>query len=176
VTTFNLRTVKLRPGEQYSGRQPVRLEPLRFGGETYTPRPDEPEAHLTVTRMSSGTLFELELLGHLEGPCMRCLEAASLDIPVRAREYQADVAESEEMRTPYVVDDRLDLSAWARDAIALSLPEQIVCRDDCKGLCAGCGANLNVEPCRCGPEQADPRWQKLAVLRETLESETAREE
>jgi uncharacterized protein len=168
VTTFNLRTVKLRSGEQYRDRLPVALEPLLFGGRSYEPVPASPEAELSVSRMSSGVLFELALDVGLEGPCMRCLETAVLSVPVRGREYQANAPESDEMRTPYLVDGRLDLSAWARDAVALSLPERIVCRGDCRGLCAGCGANLNVEECRCGPEHADPRWQKLAELRDRL--------
>jgi len=168
MTTFRLRTLKLRPGEQYRDRLPIRLEPLRYGGELYTPVLEAPEAELTVARMTSGTLFELSLNASLEGPCIRCLEPAGLEVSVHAREYQANVPESEEMQTPYITDDRLDLSAWARDAIALSLPEQIVCEEACKGLCAGCGANLNVEECRCGPDQADPRWQKLAELRDRL--------
>ena len=44
---------------------------------------------------------------------------------------------------PYVHGYQLDLESWARDAIAESLPAQILCRDDCRGLCAVCGADLN---------------------------------
>jgi uncharacterized protein len=168
VTTFNLRTVKLRSGEHFRHRLAVRLEPLRYGGEAYVPVPEEPEADLTITRMASGTLFELALGVRLDGPCMRCLETASVEVDVRAREYQATVPESEEMRTPYLVDGRLDISAWARDAVALALPDRILCTAACRGLCAGCGANLNLEQCRCGPGQLDTRWQKLSELRERL--------
>ena len=64
----------------------------------------------------------------------------------RLREYQATKPESEEEQTEYLEDDRLDLSAWAHDAIALALPDKILCRLDCAGLCPVCGKDLNAEP------------------------------
>jgi uncharacterized protein len=67
-----------------------------------------------------------------------------------------------------VVDDRIELSVWARDAIALELPEQILCRQDCAGLCPVCGLNLNREPHEHPDEQTDPRWDALAQLRDQL--------
>ena len=62
----------------------------------------------------------------------------------------------------------LDVHGWARDAIALALPEQILCRPDCKGLCPVCGKDLNLEPHEHEEEDADPRWAALAELREKL--------
>ena len=62
------------------------------------------------------------------------------------REYQATSPDTDELTTPYLVDDRLDLSAWARDSLVLALPTQILCRPDCAGLCPVCGKNLNDEP------------------------------
>ena len=67
-------------------------------------------------------------------------------MPIQAREYQAASPDDEELTTPYLVDDRLDVSAWARDAVALALPDKILCRPDCAGLCPECGKNLNDEP------------------------------
>ena len=49
----------------------------------------------------------------------------------------------EELRSPYLDGDELDVAAWARDALALALPTQIVCSADCLGLCPVCGENLN---------------------------------
>ena len=69
--------------------------------------------------------------------------------------------------TEYLTDDRLDLSAWARDAIALALPDQILCRDDCAGLCPECGKDLNAEPHEHVEERTDPRWAALESLRES---------
>jgi uncharacterized protein len=88
---------------------------------------------------------------------------------VNAREYQAtSPGDSDELRTPYVADDKLDLETWARDAIALALPEQILCRPDCAGLCPTCGKDLNVEPHTHDEERLDPRWEALAELRDRL--------
>ena len=78
------------------------------------------------------------------------------------REYHEQGADSEELTTPYLEEGRLDLSAWARDTLSLSLPEQVLCREDCAGLCAGCGANLNDGACTCGSPVPDTRWSKLA--------------
>jgi len=67
-----------------------------------------------------------------------------------------------------VTDDNLDLSSWARDAVALSLPDKILCREDCAGLCPVCGRDLNTEPHEHEEEESDPRWEKLAELRDRL--------
>jgi len=126
---------------------------------------------LTLTRVSSGLMLELELDVRLVGPCVRCLGDAGLDVSVKDRQYQAtDPEDDEELRTPYLQDDRLDLSAWARDAVALSLPDQILCRPDCAGLCPVCGGDLNAEPHEHENEGGDERWAKLAELRDKLSS------
>lgn len=169
MTTFNLRTARLRPGEQCSRQVAIELDSLELAGQRYEPEPREPEAELTITRMASGTLFELSLAAGLQGPCYRCLSVATVSVRVRDRQYQDAGGASEETKVPYLQDDRLDLSQWARDAVALEVPEKILCRDDCAGLCPGCGANLNVEGCRCAPPSLDPRWGPLAKLRERLE-------
>lgn len=168
MTVFNLRTARLRPGEQYRTSLPVELAALELGGQLYLPQPADPEASLTITRLTSGTLFELAVATRLVGPCVRCLGDAAIDLSVRDRQYQATVGDSEEARTPYVVDDRLEVSQWAHDVVALALPTQILCAAECKGLCAGCGANLNLEACRCTPVEPDPRWSKLAGLKDLL--------
>jgi uncharacterized protein len=72
------------------------------------------------------------------------------------------------MRTPYLDDDKLDLSAWARDALALALPDKILCKPDCAGLCPVCGKDLNVEPHEHEEPQADSRWSALAELKDRL--------
>jgi uncharacterized protein len=170
VTAFNLRALRLRPGEQFVQTLPVELEALELGGQRYDPVPAKPEGALTITRMASGTLFELSLEVQLEGPCFRCLGEAGVPIRIAAREYQAESPDSEELRTPYLSDGRLELSQWARDAVALALPEKILCREECAGLCPGCGADRNSETCQCGPEEPDSRWAKLAELKERLEA------
>src|SRR5262249_52278593 len=167
VTTFDLRTLRLRSGDQARERVEIALEPLVLGGQTYEPQPNSVPAELTVTRASSGTVLELALEVSLAGPCFRCLQDAELALQLQLREYEATKPESDDERTEYLEDDRVDLSAWAHDAIALALPDKILCRDDCAGLCPVCGKDLNAEPHEHVEERADPRWAALELLRES---------
>jgi DUF177 domain-containing protein len=169
MTRFSLRAVRLRPGAEYRDEVEIELEPFEFGGQPYLPVPQTIPAELSITRASSGTVFGLAFRARVHGPCYRCLVEAVVDVPINGREYQAArPGDDEELKTPYVSDDMLDLTAWARDAIALALPEQILCRPDCAGLCPVCGVNLNVEPHEHDEERADPRWAALAELRDRL--------
>ena len=171
MTVFNIRTARLQSGDQFRDVKEVDLEPLELGGQRYVPIPESPEAALTLTRLSSGLMLELEFGVRLVGPCVRCLGDVGLDVAVDDRQYQAtDPEDDEELRTPYLQDDRLDLSAWARDAVALALPDQILCREDCAGLCPVCGRDQNVEPHEHEDEGGDDRWAKLAELRDRLSS------
>jgi len=166
MTTFDLRTLRLRSGDQAREGVEIALEPLVLGGQTYEPRPNPAPAELSVTRAYSGTVLELALDVSLAGPCFRCLDDAELPLSLRLREYQATRPEGEEERTEYLEADRLDLSAWARDAIALALPDQILCRPDCAGLCPVCGRDLSAEPHEHAEETVDPRWAVLNQLRQ----------
>ncbi len=92
-----------------------------------------------------------------------------LEVEIDAREYQAtNPQESDELRTPYLEDDNLNLAAWARDAVALALPDKILCGPDCAGLCPVCGKNLNEEPHVHEEQETDSRWAALEALREQL--------
>ena len=166
MTTFDLRTLRIRSGDQARESVEIELEPLVIGAQTYEPQPNPAPAELSVTRASSGTVLELALDVSLAGPCFRCLQDAELALLLRLREYEATKPDSDDERTEYLEDDRLDLSAWARDGIALALPDQILCRDDCAGLCPVCGKDLNAEPHEHVEERTDPRWEKLSELRQ----------
>lgn len=169
MKSFNLRQLKLRSGEEYRDVQDVALEPLEFGGQRYLPVPDRVAAELAISRATTGTVFELRFRGRLHGPCQRCLADAVVDTDISAREYHAtSPGESDELASPYVLENRLELAAWARDALALALPEQILCRPECAGLCPTCGRDLNVEPHEHAEEELDPRWAALAELKDRL--------
>jgi uncharacterized protein len=169
MRSFNLRQVKLRSGEEYRDEVELELEPFELGGERYIPVPEKVPAALAITKASTGTVFELGFTGRMHGPCYRCLDDAVLELAIAAREYQATNPEgADELRTPYVQDDKLDLAAWSRDAIALALPDKILCRLDCAGLCPVCGKNLNEEPHTHKEAPADSRWAALESLREKL--------
>jgi DUF177 domain-containing protein len=169
MRSFSLRQLKLRPGEEYRDEIRLELEPFQFGGERYLPVPDTVPAELAITKASTGMVFQLAFTARLHGPCYRCLGDAVLEVPIAAREYQATNPDGvDELRTPYVEDDKLDLAAWARDAVALALPDKILCRMDCAGLCPVCGKNLNDEPHTHEDEPTDSRWAALESLREQL--------
>jgi uncharacterized protein len=73
--------------------------------------------------------------------------------------------DEEELASPYVDGDELDVAAWAHDAIALALPQAILCREDCAGLCPECGIPLNdIEGEHTHEREPDPRWAKLREL------------
>ena len=169
MTIFNVRNVKLRPGDQFRDVLEVDLQPLELGGQRYVPLPEAPEAAVTLTQTSSGLVLELELGVRVLGPCVRCLADAGLDVNLSSREYQAtSPGESDELTTPYLVDGKLNLSAWAHDAVALALPDKILCREDCAGLCPVCGKDLNREPHEHEADDVDPRWSALADLKDRL--------
>ncbi len=145
------------------------MAPFELGGERYLPVPGTVPADLQITKAATGTVFHLAFTARLHGPCYRCLDDAVLELSISAREYQATNPEgSDELRTPYVVDDNLDLAGWARDAVALALPDKILCRADCAGLCPVCGKNLNNEPHTHDEQPTDSRWAALEALREKL--------
>jgi uncharacterized protein len=166
MTSFSLRQVKLRPGEEHREAVEVELSAFEFGGQRYVPVPEVVTAALVINRANTGTVFRLAFDARLHGPCYRCLEDAVLDLHLDVREYQAESPDDEELTTPYIDGTNLDLSGWARDAVALALPDKILCRPDCAGLCFECGKNLNDEPHVHEDEALDARWAALEALRE----------
>ena len=162
---FDLGRLQLSSGQ---GRQVdllVELDPFEFGGQRYAPAAQLTDAVLDATRTTSGYSLRLRFDAALDGPCMRCLEDAETAVDVDAREIDQPGG-GEDLRSPYLAGADLDVHAWARDSLALALPTQIVCRADCRGLCAICGENLN----EAGPEHAherepDPRFAKLGDLK-----------
>jgi uncharacterized protein len=169
VTFFDLRTARLRSGEEWRDEIEVELEPLELGGQRYLPVPDRVPAELRLTKASTGTVLELDFTARLFGPCYRCLRETVLELPLHAQEYQAtNPGGDEELTSPYVADDRVDLSAWARDTVSLALPDKILHDPNCAGLCTDCGKDLNEEPHSHDEGGGDPRWSALEALREQL--------
>ena len=95
---------------------------------------------------------------------MRCLEPATPQTSVDVREIDQPGG-GEELQSPYIADEELDVVAWANDALGLALPGQIVCKPDCLGLCADCEANLNEDPEHSHGPERDPRWAALDDLK-----------
>jgi uncharacterized protein len=183
--TFDLGGLRLSTGEGRRLDLGVVLEPFSLGGERYAVEPSPVPVRLDVSRTTGdGYAMRLRFEASLVGPCMRCLDPASPVFIVDAREVsqpneartRGDVARrgrarqrddsDDELVSPYVEDGVLDLRGWARDALALSLPANILCREDCAGLCPTCGANLNeAGPAHQHEREPDPRWEALSKLR-----------
>jgi uncharacterized protein len=163
---FDLAGLRLSPGE---GRRLVLhtpIEPLTLGSERYEAELRQVPVELSVSRMSGGGYaLRLSFSAQVLGPCMRCLKPAGPRVEVEAREVDRPGG-GEELDSPYVHDETLDLAGWARDAFALAMPAKILCREDCAGLCPICAADLNEEPAGHHHEPApDSRWAKLRELK-----------
>ncbi len=177
---FDLAGLRLAPGEGRRLELVAGVEPLMFGGERYVVEPAQIPVSLEVSRMAGhGYALRVHFAAALVGPCMRCLKEARRAIEVDAREVdrpteagghapsaRIPVSASDELSSPYIQDELLDLAGWARDALVLAAPVQVLCREDCAGLCPECAADLN----EAGPEHSheqppDPRWAKLRGLK-----------
>jgi len=118
VTTLDLRTLRLRPGEVRRETLDVEIEPFVLGGQRYESTPGTIPVELEISQASGATVFDLRLRAHLNGACMRCLGFAELEREVVAREFHdPDAPASDELRSDYVVSDQLQVSTWARDAL-----------------------------------------------------------
>jgi uncharacterized protein len=169
VDLFDLETLQLRPGDGQRVEAEVRVEPLQLGGERYPVVGGAVPARLDIARTLGGYALRLRFDARLEGPCMRCMGPASPTISVDAREIEqpGEDDEDDELHSPYLDGGVLDLADWAREALVLAVPAQVLCAADCRGLCPECGMNLNeVDPEQHRHEAAgDPRWAKLRDLK-----------
>jgi DUF177 domain-containing protein len=164
--TFDLGGLNLHAGEARRIDLGVAIDPLTLAGERYPVGPKQVPARLEIARTTgAGYALRLRFDATLDGPCMRCLKPATPTFSVDAREV-SQPGEGEELSSPYVDGDVLDLHAWARDALALAVPQQLLCREDCAGLCPVCGVDLNgAPPGHAHEREPDPRWAKLSELR-----------
>ncbi len=161
--TFELGSLGLTSGEAAGADLGITIDPLTFGGQSYSPGGGT-TARFDVSHTTTGYALRLRFDVRLEGPCMRCLNDAGAVVEVDAREVDQP-GDAPELRSPYVTGDEVDVNAWARDALALALPTQIFCRADCRGLCAVCGADLNADPDHAHEPEPDSRWEKLNELK-----------
>jgi uncharacterized protein len=163
VESFDVGTLGLSSGEARSLDVEVPVDELAFGGQTYSAG-GRADARLDVSHTTTGYALRLRFGVRLHGPCTRCLEDANALVEVDAREVDQPGGDAE-LRSPYMEEDVVDLRSWARDALALALPTQILCGEECLGLCSVCGANLNEEADHAHEAEPDPRWAKLSELK-----------
>ena len=165
--SIDLDRLALSPGE--GRRLELELDPgeVGLGGQSYSFERGPAPARVEISRTAAGHAMRLAFAGELVGPCVRCLEPASVPVEIESREVDQAGATDEELRSPYVAEGILDLAGWAHDALALALPAKVLCRPDCAGLCPVCGASLNdADPAEHEHGRPrDPRWAKLDELR-----------
>ncbi len=121
------------------------------------------------------TTIEGEITAVIEIECTRCLQSveSKLQIPFKsgfvAAEHFTAAKEAELQRDDLDITifegDKINLSEVVREQILLALPEQVFCREDCRGLCEKCGANKNLIDCKCIEKESDPRWAALKNMK-----------
>ncbi len=118
------------------------------------------------------------ITGHAHVACARCLEEVDLSIDDAFQFYlrpplrETDTPEGAEVELSaddldygFLVHGIIDIESLVQEQLALALPAKVLCRPDCQGICQGCGALLNHEPCRCEEPVVDERWAKLRLLK-----------
>lgn len=140
-------------------------------------------ARILVLPMDGGWLVRGTLEGEVVLPCSRCAEDSVAAIKARFEDFESmpglgnDEVEGEEIAAAGEMEDStdgrivfehnspmLDLAAICWEELMLAVPVIPLCRNDCKGLCAGCGVNLNEGMCACTEEEGDPRMAALRGL------------
>jgi uncharacterized protein len=166
TTIVDLARLSLAHGEGRRLSIPVELGPVELAGQTYLPSQGAVDVRLDLSRPSGGYAFRLRFPLRLEGPCMRCLGPAGQELEIDAREVDQHETDDDELRSPYVIDDQLDVGRWGHDAAVLAAPVRFLCRADCAGLCPVCGESLNdADPADHDHDPTpDPRWSKLKDL------------
>jgi uncharacterized protein len=166
--TLDLDALALRSGEGARLDVSLKPEPPVIGGEQLAIDGDDLEARVDVSRTSSGYALRLRVATTVSGICARCLGPAELEVSVDAREVDQPSVDDPELRSPYVGEGLLAVDSWVHDAIILAIPERLICRPDCAGLCEVCGVSLNdFEPGEHRHEpEPDPRFEKLRELME----------
>lgn len=133
---------------------------------------DPIEGDLRAESVVEGILVTGRVGGRARLTCARCLKGFSAPFALDLCElFSGPGHELPPEEDSYKVEGlQIDLEPMLRDAIALDLPLNPVCDEDCKGLCALCGQDLNSRACACTVEDVDPRWAALSQLRDRLEA------
>jgi uncharacterized protein len=127
----------------------------------------EIDVRLRLESLTDGIVVDGVVRTPWVGTCRRCLAAAAGIADSEVHElYQHVLTDPEAFE---IVGDQLDLRQMVREIVLLDAPATPLCRDDCAGLCAVCGADRNSTDCGCVLDQVDPRWDALSELRAQLD-------
>ncbi len=125
---------------------------------------------LNATWAGSGELVVVGgVVGAVSQDCRRCLDRVKrrVDVDITLLFAPPDLLEEDDTETHRLEMGvrEIDLEPYVREEVILAIPAFAECRDDCRGLCAGCGENLNESECKCSPGGIDPRWDALRALK-----------
>jgi uncharacterized protein len=146
---FDLRSLKFHDASEIWRRLPVDVQPFVFGGLEYAVPEDKVDLELTAARVGDNLTLTAGFETDVLGPCQRCLADADVRVDAEGVDYVRhgdSEGLEEEDGEGYANSFSLDVERWARDLIAEALPTKILCREDCRGLCPVCGADLNADP------------------------------
>ena len=159
---LDLREIIHVPGASLPFSFQLDLSQEEFFGEHPIPRSVTVEG--SVKNIADVLVLEGEAKSLLDYTCDRCMSGFSREKTVPLSFLLAETLEGEDDGEIVLLEDgEIDVGELAYTAFILDMDTKHLCSEDCKGLCPGCGVNLNQEPCRC-KKQADPRWAALEQL------------
>jgi uncharacterized protein len=164
---LSLHDLGLKGGDTAEREIDLDLAPLRLGGLDYTVVLRDAGVHVTVERITGGYLLTVAERATVYGPCYRCLREVVVPVDAEQQEFVPTHPEKwdEADLSPFIADFVADIAALAREAVVLALPGQILCREECPGICPQCGSSLEAaERCSCEAVLFDPRWEALRGL------------
>ena len=164
---LDVRKIINAPGERIEFRFDLDLSDVDFGGR----RPIQNPVVVTgdVRNVAGMLLLSFEASTVLKSVCDRCLKPFDQPKTIRYECMLAEELEDEESDDIILLEDgAVDLEDLARTAFILDMDTKTLCSEDCKGICPGCGVDLNQGTCTCKKE-VDPR---LAVLAKLLDKDT----
>ncbi|MDK2867256.1 MAG: hypothetical protein PWP38_1571 [Clostridiales bacterium] len=134
----------------------------RFLSEVNAVKASEFNIQGTVKKVDRGLMLSFTYDGNMTFACDRCLTEVNLNFNrIAERELTVDETEDDSV---IVINHQVDLMPVLEEEILLNKPLQILCSEDCAGLCPKCGKNLNNGICGCEDERIDPRLEALKNL------------
>lgn len=169
MLSFDIRSLESQAAHVEG--QLVPDDPVWEAGDLRPAKPIRVEGRLSSAGPSR-FYFSGSLSGESEIPCRRCL----VEVSVHAKEgahfiFSSEGEDSNDDPDVYPFDANamtLDLRPAVRELWLLGVPGFALCKEDCRGLCATCGIDLNTGSCDCAPVATESRWDALRELRDQL--------
>jgi uncharacterized protein len=126
------------------------------------------KTHVVLDKFGKDYRIDIEIETMAKYTCDRCLAEFTNHFEARQRQLfhvgDKEIADNEDIMLLPESATEIDLSPYIMEMVLLNHPVKMICKEDCKGLCPNCGANLNIEECTCSGDTIDPRWEELRKL------------